>query len=308
MTKFIVTALFLTTLFFGLASIIDAGETGLTKEGKKVIDAEIMEVTPVHWQGKPMIFCSKRPFQSKYDVNALSLTLLDPATGKYTPDFGVGHSLGCAYVERSDKGDAVFHVFAAEQPSMESWFQEIHHFSSSDLKSWKREIALKPENEHLLNSSVCQDDDGSYLMTYESNNPVHFCFKFARSRDLSSWEKIPDLYYAGPDGKSYSACPVIRRYAPYYYVIYLRNNGRGGYESALIRSKDLKRWEESPNNPILGASDGEGTNNSDVDLFEEDGKTWLYYATGDQLTWTDIRRASFDGDEREFFEAQFPEK
>ena len=57
-------------------------------------------------------------------------------------------------------------------------------------------------------------------MAYESDKPVQFCFKFARSVDLSKWEKIPGLVFTG-EKKEYSACPVIRYIEPFYYVIYL---------------------------------------------------------------------------------------
>ena len=122
--------------------------------------------------------------------------------------------------------------------------------------------------EHLLNSSVCRDEQG-YLMAYESDKPVAFCFKFARSKDLVTWEKIPGLVFRGT-GNEYSACPVIRYIKPYYYVIYLHAAipGHNGWVSFLARSKDLATWELSPKNPILEAGEGEGCNNSDVDLIE----------------------------------------
>jgi len=59
-------------------------------------------------------------------------------------------------------------------------------------------------------------------------------------------------------------------------------------------------------NPILEAGPGEGHNNSDVDLFELDGKTYLFYATGDQATWCSLRMAMHPGPMKEFFEEWFP--
>ena len=144
-------------------------------------------------------------------------------------------------------------------------------------------------------------------MAYESNLPVQFCFKFARSKDLVSWEKIPGLTFTGVD-REYSACPVLRYVAPYYYVIYLHAPlpGHPGWVSFLARSSDLATWDLSPFNPILEAAAGEGSNNSDVDLFEFEGRTYLTYATGDQATWGAVRPALFDGPMRAFFEGHFP--
>ena len=56
-----------------------------------------------------------------------------------------------------------------------------------------------------------------------------------------------------------------------------------------------------------GAAAGEGCNNSDVDLIEIDGKTHVYYSTGDQATWGELRQAIYPGTMAEFFESYFPE-
>jgi hypothetical protein len=48
-------------------------------------------------------------------------------------------------------------------------------------------------------------------------------------------------------------------------------------------------------------------NNSDVDLFELEGNTYLYYATGDQATWGAVRVAQFAGSTRDFFLRHFPD-
>jgi beta-xylosidase len=161
--------------------------------------------------------------------------------------------------------------------------------------------------EHLPNSSVCRDDQG-YLMAYESDVPLGFCAKFARSKDLSKWQKIEGLTFAGVKGEQYSACPVIRYFKPYYYMIYLHAAipGHNGWVSFLARSKDLETWQLSPKNPILEAGKGEGSNNSDVDLIEIQGKTYVYYTTGDQATWGELKRAVYPGPMQEFYEGYFP--
>ncbi|HVV72898.1 MAG TPA: hypothetical protein VHI52_15595, partial [Verrucomicrobiae bacterium] len=137
--------------------------------------------------------------------------------------------------------------------------------------------------------------------------PVQFCFKFARASNLAHWTKLEGLVFTGM-GSEYSACPVLRYVAPFYYVIYLHAAvpGHKGWVSFLASSKDLEQWELSPLNPILEASEGEGVNNSDVDLFEYEGNTYLFYATGDQQTWGSLRVAMFPGTMREFYESYFP--
>lgn len=265
----------------------------------------IMENTPVIFGNRPLLILNYRD-DSKNNTDEYTknvyLFIRDLATGEEVARFGEGYSFVSAFVE-----GPVLHVFASECTNHD-WFHDIYHFTSTDLKTWKRELAIPREgDEHLFNCSVCRDEQG-YLMAYESNQPVQFCFKFARSKDLSHWEKIPGLTFTG-ETNEYSACPVIRYFKPCYYVIYLHAAmpGHNGWVSFMARSKDLATWQLSPKNPILEAGEGEGINNSDVDLIEIDGKTYVYYATGDQATWGDLKRAVYPGPMREFFESYFPE-
>jgi hypothetical protein len=263
-----------------------------------------MENTPVIFGGRPLLVLNHRDDTKDSPIpytKRMHLYIKDLATGQQVAKFGDGYSFVNAFVSGPE-----LHVFAS-QGTDHDWFKSIYHFVSTDLKTWKSELAIPLEgDEHLFNSSVCRDEKG-YLMAYESNKPVGFCFKFARSNDLSKWEKLPGLTFTG-EKKEYSACPVIRYFAPYYYVIYLHNSipGHNGYVSFMARSKDLVAWQLSPMNPILEASQGEGINNSDVDLFEWEGNTYLFYATGDQQTWGSVRVAMYLGPMQKFFESCFP--
>ena len=267
-------------------------------------DSHVCEVTPFLWEGKLLLLSSVHHHEAEAVEDKITLQITDPASGEIVARFGAGCSFACAFVE-----DNTLHVFASRGGY---WQGDIVHLKTTDLKSWTETPAVSRENEHLLNSSVCRDGDG-YIMAYETDNPVGFCFKFARSADLEHWEKVPDIIYAGLDGKTYSACPVIRRSGDYYYVIYLREDkligedGRSGYESAMIRSKDLRSWEPAPVGPIFTAREGEGINNSDIDLCEVDGKTIFCYTIGNQLGWEDVREAVFDGTIDQFFAVCYPE-
>ena len=209
-------------------------------------------------------------------------------------------------------------MFATANTNKE-WTKDIHRFHSTDLKSWKQEVAIRRDgDEHLFNTSVCRDEHG-YLMAYESNKPVQWSFRFARSKDLSRWENVPGLQFADLEGQTACANPTVRYFAPYYYVVYgiWRWKGPGTsyeyllpgtkYVTAVARSKDLALWELSPTrHPMLDPVPGEGINNTDADLFEYEGRTYVYYATGDQATWGTIRVAKYAGGLKEFLEAYFP--
>lgn len=265
-----------------------------------------MENTPVLFQSRLLLVSNYRPGGAYAKGKDAYLTIDDLQTGKEVTRFGPGHSFVSAYVNSNE-----LNVFALEFSDFGRVMNStgIDRLTTTDLKNWKTQKVILPEgDEHLFNSSVCHDDKG-FLMAYESDKPVQFCFKFARSTDLSEWEKIPGLAFTG-EKKEYSACPVIRFFKPYYYVIYLHApiNGHNGWISYLARSKDLENWELSPFNPVLEAARGEGKNNSDVDILEFEGNTYLYYATGDQETWGTVRIALYEGTEKAFFENYFPKK
>ena len=263
-----------------------------------------MENTPVIWNGRPLHILNRRDDTKNGTddyVKSMYLYAVDMDTGEEVTRFAEGHSFANAFVNGPD-----LHVFASEGTNRD-WFQSLYHFSTRDLKTWTRAPAIEKEgDEHLFNASVCRDEKG-FVMAYESNKPVAFCFKFARSTDLSKWEKVPGLTFTGVNHE-YSACPVLRYFSPYYYVVYLHGfiPGHKGYVSFLARSKNLADWELSPFNPILEAGPGEGINNSDVDLFEWEGTTYLTYATGDQATWGAVRIALYDGPMQEFYASYFP--
>jgi hypothetical protein len=263
-----------------------------------------MENTPLVYEGRPLLLLNHRDdarHNTEKYKESMYLYLVDLQTGDRIAEFGQGHSFVTGLVEGKR-----LHVFASEGSNFD-WFQSLHHFWSDDLKTWRRELAIERKpSEHLFNCSVCRAPEG-YLMAYESNEPVAFCFRFARSRDLRKWEPVQDLVFTG-QRKEYSACPVIRYFAPYYYVIYLHapQAGHNGWTSYVARSKNLETWQISPANPILEAGPGEGKNNSDVDLFEWQGRTYLVYATGDQATWGAARMAMYDGPMETMFEGWFP--
>ncbi len=265
-----------------------------------------MENTPFVYQGTAYLALNHRndgPDRVGDYASAQNMYLYidNLSTGVEVARFGIGHSFVSAFVDGK-----ILRIFAS-QGTNDDWFKSIYQFTTTDMKTWNRKLAIPLEgDEHLFNCSVTRGPD-DYVMAYESNKPVGFCFKFARSKDLDSWEKIPGLVFTGVNNE-YSACPVLRYFTPYYYVIYLHKAvpGHNGWVSFMARSKNLVDWDLSPFNPIMEASTGEGVNNSDIDLFEYEGRTYLYYATGDQATWGTVRVAMYDGPLQEFYEKHFP--
>jgi len=276
-----------------------------------------MENTPVVFRGRPLLVLNYRD-DSKgwYDhyADRMYLYLVDLRTGERIARFGKGYSCVKAFVD----GERL-HVFASEATNYE-WFQSLYDFWTDDLQTWHRELALQKEaGEYMFNASVCRDDQG-FLMAYVAYTDFP-CFKFARSRDLVHWEKVPELVFAGQSGRQYSNTPAIRYFAPYYYVIFYTTVDETGrmvptekvkrYASFVARSQDLVTWQMSPLNPVLQPGPDEGISTSDVELMELEGNTYLFYAASTQTAhppgWSAVRAALYLGPMRSFFEGWFPE-
>lgn len=270
------------------------------------------ESTPVVFSGRALLVENFRDWDAKKQ-DASYLYITDLATGNEVARFGVGFSFVSAFVEGEQ-----MNVFATKNTNGH-WTQDIYRLWSSDLKTWNQKLAVAREgDEHFFNTSVCRDEQG-YVMAYESNKPYQWCFRFARSKDLATWEKIPDLEFSDAKEPSVLANPTIRYFSPYYYVVLGTHRGNGPaqhyqyalaetkYVTLVARSKDLEHWEFSPTrNPMLDPIPGEGVNNTDADLFEFEGNTYLYYMTGDQQTWATIRVAMHAGPMKQMLEAYFP--
>lgn len=267
-------------------------------------DPITVENTPVIFNSQLLLVANLRASAPRSESESY-LYIDDIKKGQEITQFGKKHAFVSAIVDGPS-----LNVFALDfSRSGKVWDSDgIDRFVTKDMKTWKQEKIILPDGEEkLFNNSVCKDDSG-FVMAYESNSPVGFCFKFARSKDLSDWVKLKGLVYTG-ENNEYSACPVIRYFKPYYYVIYLHNpvQGHNGWVPFMARSKDLVRWELTSFNPIMEAGPGEGSNNSDFDILEYEKRTYLYYGNGDQATWGNICVAMFDGTMKEFYESYFPE-
>jgi alpha-L-fucosidase len=126
--------------------------------------------------------------------------------------------------------------------------------------------------------------------------------------------------------EKYTACPALRYQGGSFYMLYLEARPGPTYETWIVRSKDLRRWESSRLNPVLAFSDEDkaianpkltadqrqavararNINNSDVDLCEYQGKTVLYYSWGNQQGTEFLAEAVYEGTLASFLRSYFP--
>ncbi len=264
----------------------------------KVLWRDMCEVSPLVWKGRLCLMACVRP-ASGGTAQDYFLVIRDIEKGKEIAYFAQGYGLASVFVHN----DTIY--VSASRYENADW-NDVTLFKLTDLINWESQRILKQEpREHLFNSSVCKGPEG-FVMAYETNDPAWpaFTIKFAVSKDLENWTKVPDAIFGE---KRYTACPTIRFVNGTYYLLYLeQRTPRWFFETYIARSKDLKSWELSAANPVLrpDAID-DGINASDPDLAEFGGKTYLYYSVGDQRTWMNVKRAVFSGTMAEFLESWF---
>lgn len=267
----------------------------------ELIRRDTCELSPIVWQGRLCHIACVRP-ASGGTLSDYYLLMTDAETGEELARFAEGHSLASALVH-----DGVLHVYAARFAD-DNW-HDVTLFRSADLRQWTQQVVLvQHPDEHLFNTSVCAGPKG-FVMAYESNDPAYppFTVKFAVSTDLVRWTPVPDAFFST---RRYTACPCIRYADGFYYMLYLEHRAPGHvFETYIARSPDLRRWWLSSANPVVRATGlDEGINASDPELVEFGGRTWLYYAVGDQLTWMNIKRAAYPGTEADFLRAWFADE
>lgn len=283
------------------------------------LDLDMVETTPAVFRDRLYRFEYVRPGYVPNKTGESYFRFIDVETGKATPAFAKTFDLGCAYAE----GGTMW-VFGVD-----NWDGEnIAVFRSTDLEHWEQRPALKLPGWGLFNTSVCKAGD-RYVMAIEVGKPpevvgVPFTMRFAESRNLLDWKLLPEACVYTKE--RYSACPALRFLDGSFYMLYLEAKPGPNYETYLVRSRDLIRWESSSLNPVLKASPEDkqianpkltedqrakiaravDLNNSDVDLCEFQGKTIITYSWGNQQGTEFLAEAVYDGSLASFLKGFFP--
>jgi len=264
---------------------------------KELVARNICELSPFVWKGRLCHMECVRPGSGGTSADYY-LVFRDAETGRVLGRAAEGYGLASIIVH-----DGTAYVFASRWEG--GGWHDVTLFKSHDLRRWQSKLVLQGDNEQIFNTSVCKGRHG-FVMAYESNDPAWpaFTIKFATSPDLERWTKRPECTLGT---NRYTACPCVRYVDGYYYVLYLEHRTpRWYFETYVVRSKDLRHWEQSAANPVLSPEGiDEGVNASDPEVVEWQGQTYVYYAVGDQLTWANVKRAVFPGPMRKFFEHWF---
>ena len=319
---------------------ITNAEMPVTKKLQKLGTVKIsaVETTPVVWQGHFLRFEWMRSsawdsFHKQRDVGFYRFYDMETEE-PVGADFAFDRLFGCCYAENGVmyahgvRGRKIDHDIKS---NAETTTNVIDVFWSSDLMNWESKTALVlPEYLRVFNTSVCKGKDGKYVMAIEIAGPheivgPHYKCVFAVSDDLLSWELLPIEDHLFRKDR-YTACPAIRYFDGFYYVVYLESLPYSRYVPYIVRSADLINWEVSVKNPFMFYDDGDkavihperftedelnfinnsvNCNNSDVDFCEFEGKTYILYSWGNQHGKEFLGLATYDGGLEEFLESYF---
>ena len=283
------------------------------------IDCDLVETTPVVFNGR-LYRCEW--VRTSYAGNRLGRDygrLLDVASGEEYGPVAEDHVFHSAFVD----GDTIYVLGTGCEDGRTGG--RVDAYASKDLDTWGAWPALDLPGFGVFNTSVCRAGD-KFVMMFEIDKPkeqtgVAFTARFATSTDLRRWEVTPPECNYEKD--RYTAPHCLRWLDGWFYNFYLE--AYQGYETRVVRSRDLVHWEPSPLNPVLRASvedkiiansaltpderqriqAAENINNSDIDLCEFNGKLVINYSWGNQQGNEFLAEALYDGSLRQFLEGWF---
>lgn len=281
------------------------------------VDLDLVEATPVVFKDTLYRFEYVRPGYWGNDTGDSYFRFVEHATGRPTPLFARGFHLGSAFVDN----DTIYVTCVQEWDG-----SAVFMFVSSDLENWRLQELFDRPGVGIFNTSLCKAD-GQYVLMYEIGKPPElaghrFTALFATSKDLSTWTLLgPECNYAMD---RYTAPHCLRYLDGWFYNFYLE--AHEGYETRVVRSQDLVRWEPSPLNPVLRACDEDrkianpnltpkqwdairtarNINNSDIDFCEHEGRLIIAYSWGNQAGTEFLAEAVYNGGIEAFLRGWFP--
>ena len=294
-----------------------------------------MEQTPIVFDGKMIFIESVSDFSQPTASGQFFIRAREYLSGKTYPAFAHGYPFASAYTENGVvyvfctalRDDKPLTMYQGDDPSR--WYDprggsSVMMFRSSDLVHWQGEEILRVPGRRMWNTSVCKGAEG-YVMAIEvSGEGAGFTSFFAQSSDLTNWRMMSDdCCYTRA---RYNACPALRCADGWTYMICLEALPVARYAPYIYRTRDFVDWEVGVHNPVMMFGDddraphplsrftqdeldlletGININCSDVDLCEFEGKTYIFYANGDQMTYSFLCEAIYDGPLNEFLKGFF---
>lgn len=166
----------------------------------------------------------------------------------------------------------------------------IYEFDRGLTLPPSRRKVMSSASTRFFNSSLAYDETQKlFVLAYEIDEKglTPFSIRFAVSKDLKKWDQVN--YTFSPD--EYAACPTIRVIKGIYYMWFLEKLKRSTvFLTRVARSADMVHWDVSKI-AFLSPTVGENINTSDFDYVNFKGHSHVFYAIGDQTTYSKIKHA-----------------
>ncbi len=245
---------------------------------------------------------------------SIGFLIREVESGKVISRGGKGHY----YFSGLADGD-VFYIFCVESKKGGFSGDTVKLFTTRNLIDFEERVLFRREGFNFFNTAPARDEKG-FMLAVEANEPAELvgvpftCF-FSRSSDLVSWEHLPDDT-AFPRNR-YIGGPCMKYSDGWYYLFGVTELPCARYTNYLYRTRDFYIWEVGKYNPFLMPSNedklispraadftqdflesiknGFNIDNSDVDLCDYRGKTYINYSVGNQLGFYYMCEAEYDG-------------
>lgn len=280
---------------------------------KGTFDCDIVEANPIVWQDRLLVgefirlgrdragsTDMRYPSKTYYanEINDSYFRFYEPATGKYFGPIAPGLQMHGAI---ADGGRIV--VVCVEYWGGSKFYQT----ESTDLINWSEPRVIIDDPDMCgYNCSLCKAGDRFVLAletgAIDEQGELYTDVIFAESKDMNEWICIPGARGDNPP-------PCLRYHNGYFYAFYLLGNYQTGFETSVMRSKDLKEWivsnkivigygekdyELAPDFPMSEAHRvkvAKNINASDIDFCEYNGNVEIIYSWGDQRGHEFLARA-----------------
>ena len=235
---------------------------------------------------------------------------------------------GCYYQSGYLEGDT-FYVIGTPRDKESRASGRIKIYETRDLLHWEERVLLEKAGWEFFNTSLAKGEEGYVLClevqkTCEDDVGIPFTCYFATSPDMKAWEFMP--YDRAYPKDRYCGGPCMKYHNGYYYLFLVTALPLARYTNYLVRTKTFEEWEIGFYNPVLMPSPEDrmispravdladakdfmktmfNINNSDIDLCDWQGKTYINYCVGNQLGKYYICEAEYDGTVGEFLESFF---
>ncbi len=288
------------------------------------------EMTPFVWNGRLMRIELVDPSKG-WDETAGKAGIRDVETGEFLSFLAEDSYFHSACVD----GDTVY-VTGVDKLRRDT----IRLYESSDLINWKSRDLLTNPGWKYYNSQLAHGENEWMIVLetgpvytemgedesprkYVGNN--NWTMFFAKSYDMENWE-FSD--YEKPFSKEYHAGGPCLKYSDgWYYLLCDCAIPRRIFTSYMYRTRDFDNWYVGYYNPIIMPSDEDkkispnykdltneererlktafNVNNTDLDICEWQGKTYINYCCGNQLGNYWMCDAVCDMPLADFFKAYF---